>query len=157
MFPLALAGGALGLGKALFGGLSANKKAKEQNRANQAGFEARKTRFGADEGMRSARLGGMQKFLQNYQGSLASDAPQYGMDPETLANLQAARPYAEAAPADVSKGGGSALISGLMGAGADIANTAALGQGPGAVDSQGFTPTTQFYHPDDYEKAFGIK
>lgn len=161
MFPLALLGAGLGLGKSLLEGLGKKKQAKAQDQAAQANFEARKNAFGAQEGMRAARLNGLNSFLSRYQPSLGAGAPQYGADPETLAKLSAARPFAEAAPAPTSAGMGSALLSGLMGTGSDLAETAVLGKlahehtdtvdNGGLQAASGITAPTFHYDPNDYQ------
>lgn len=93
-----------GIGNLITGGGIA--RAKEQNKANQAGYQARKKQHGQLQQRRSTRLGATQKFLQALQPSLRGGAPSYAFDPTMLAELQKPVDYAEAAPADVSKGAG---------------------------------------------------
>ncbi len=95
-------------------GIGKRKSLQEQNKANQAAYAARKKQFGQLESRRGVRLGAVQGFLKNVQPTLQAGAPNYQFDPEVLAALQKPVDYAEAAPADVSKGSGWGMAGDIV-------------------------------------------
>ena len=127
------------LGNLITGGGIA--RAKEQNKANQAGYEARKKQFGQLQERRGVKLGAVQKFLQSVQPTLQAGAPNYQFDPEILAALQTPVDYAEAAPADVSKGAGYGAARAGIGMGLSALGKAytggLLGSGSGGTAGAG--------------------
>lgn len=157
IFPL-LGAGIIG-GKIISGiakGKAKKAEAKAKLKAQQDLYAARKGQFEAGQARRGSKLDAIQGAIGNVGGSLSEGAPSYSFDPEVLARMKEALPFAETvASQDVSgdptKGTTWGMVGDLAGGAAEVMRQANLAKkadesgyesGDGSMGSSGINYQT---------------